>query len=96
VLALAQHKNVAIKISGAGTLAQQPYPYPDIWSPLRRIFDRFGLERCLWGTDWTRAVAFLTYKQGVEPFRTTDRLSDGDKAMLMGGSLQRVYRWPRT
>jgi predicted TIM-barrel fold metal-dependent hydrolase len=94
VLTLAQHSNVAIKISGAGTLAQQPYPYPDIWEPLARIFDAFGLDRCLWGTDWTRAVAFLTYKQGVEPFRVTDRLSDSDKARLMGGSLQRIYGWP--
>jgi predicted TIM-barrel fold metal-dependent hydrolase len=95
VLALAQHKNVAIKISGAGTLSLQPYPYPDIWAPLARIFDAFGLDRCLWGTDWTRAVAFLTYKQGVEPFKLTDRLSDSDRATLMGGSLRRVYQWPK-
>ena len=25
----------------------------------RRIFDAFGLDRCLWGTDWTRATALL-------------------------------------
>jgi predicted TIM-barrel fold metal-dependent hydrolase len=95
VLALAAHRNVAIKISGACTLAREPYPFPDIWDPLARVFDAFGLDRCLWGTDWTRAVALLTYKQGVEPFRLTDRLSDSDKAKLMGGSLQRVYGWPR-
>jgi hypothetical protein len=35
----------------------------------------------------------LTYKQGVEAFRVTDRLSDSDRAKLMGGSLQRVYDW---
>jgi L-fuconolactonase len=38
-------------------------------------------------------VAFLTYEQGVEPFRQTDRLSDGDRAALMGGTLSRVYHW---
>ena len=31
VLELAQFDNVAIKISGAGTLAHEPFPYPDIW-----------------------------------------------------------------
>ena len=56
VLALAQYDNVAIKITGAGTLSREKFPYPDIWDPLGRIFDAFGLERCLWGTDWTRAV----------------------------------------
>jgi len=30
---------------------------------------------------------------GVEPFRLTDRLSDSDRATLMGGTLQRVYDW---
>jgi len=93
VLALAAQPNIAIKISGAGTLSHEPFPYRDIWDPLGRIFDAFGLERCLWGTDWTRAVSLLTYEQGVEAFRVTDRLSDSDRATLMGGALSRVYNW---
>jgi predicted TIM-barrel fold metal-dependent hydrolase len=96
VLALAEQPNVAIKITGACTLSHDPFPYPDIWEPLGRIFDAFGLERCLWGTDWTRAVALLTYEQGVEAFRVTDRLSDSDREMLMGGALQRIYNWAPT
>jgi L-fuconolactonase len=93
VLALAAHKNIAIKISGAGTLSHRPFPYNDIWDPLCRIFDAFGFDRCMWGTDWTRAVAFLTYKEGVEAFRVTNRLSDRDRALLMGESLARIYNW---
>ena len=93
LLALAAHANVAVKISGACTLSHAPFPYPDIWDPLWRIFDAFGLHRCLWGTDWTRAIKVLTYREGVEAFRVTDRLSDSDRATLMGESLTRVYRW---
>jgi len=93
VLALAAHNNIAIKISGACTLSHQPFPYNDVWDPLGRIFDAFGFNRCMWGTDWTRAVALLTYRQGVEAFRVTDRLSDGDRAALMGETLTRVYDW---
>ena len=93
VLALAELDNVVIKISGAGTLAHEPFPYPDIWEPLRRIFDAYGLERCLWGTDWTRAVNLLTYEQGVEAFRVTEELSDSERAVLMGGALSRIYNW---
>jgi hypothetical protein len=47
----------------------------------------------MWGTDWTRAVDVLTYQQGVEAFRVTDRLSESDRATLMGETLRRVYRW---
>ena len=93
VLALAELPNVSIKISGACTLSQQPFPYDDIWDPLARIFDAFGMNRCMWGTDWTRAIALLTYQEGVEAFRVTDRLSGSDKAALMGGTLQKVYDW---
>jgi len=93
LLALAAHENIVVKISGAGTLSHQPFPYEDIWDPLARIFDAFGIDRCMWGTDWTRATALLTYAQGVEAFRVTDRLSDSDRATLMGETLRRVYRW---
>jgi len=93
VLKLAAQPNIAIKITGACTLSHDAFPYRDIWEPLGRIFDAFGLDRCVWGTDWTRAVALLTYAQGVEAFRVSDRLSDSDRATLMGGSLQRLYNW---
>ncbi len=93
LLALADYDNVAVKITGACTLSRVPYPYEDIWDPLCRVFDAFGIDRCLWGTDWTRAVNLLTYEQGVAPFRFTDRLSDGERATLMGGALQRIYDW---
>ena len=96
VLALAAHPNIAIKISGACTLSHEPFPYKDIWDPLARIFDAFGFDRCMWGTDWTRAVALLTYKQGVEAFRVTDRLSDSDRAALMSETLARVYNWSQS
>ena len=39
-----KRKNAVIKITGACTLSKEPYPFPDIWDPLARIFDaRAGL-----------------------------------------------------
>jgi L-fuconolactonase len=34
-----------------------------------------------------------TRVQGVEPFRDTKDLSESDKAALMGGTLQKIYKW---
>jgi L-fuconolactonase len=93
VLELAAYDNVRIKISGACTLSHERFPYNDIWDPLARIFDAFGFDRCMWGTDWTRAIAFLTYKEGVDAFRLTDRLSANERTALMGATLGKVYRW---
>ena len=96
VLQAAALPNLAIKITGACTLSREAYPYSDIWDNLGRIFDAYGMNRCLWGTDWTRATGVLTYQQGVDAFRVTDRLSDSDRATLMGGALSRIYKWAPT
>jgi len=93
VVALAALDNVAIKVTGACTLSREPYPYADIWEPIRRVVDAFGVGRCMWGTDWTRAVELLTYRDGVEAFRRTAEFSDTERAALMGGTLEAIYRW---
>ena len=93
VLDLASCPNVVIKVSGACTLSHAGYPYSDIWDPLARVFDTWGLDRCLWGTDWTRAFAVVNYKQAVEPFRLTDLLTESERATLMGGACARAYGW---
>ena len=93
VLALSEYENVAIKITGACTLSHEVFPFRDIWEPLQKIFDAFGIERCLWGTDWTRAVHLLTYQEGVDAFKLNERLSSSDRAALMGGNLSRIYGW---
>jgi L-fuconolactonase len=93
VLDLAKRKNAVIKVSGACTLSNQPYPFNDIWDPLRRLFDAWGFDRCLWGTDWTRAFAVVNYQQAVKPFLETKRLTDSERAMLMGGACAKAYGW---
>jgi len=93
VLDLAKRSNVVIKVSGACTLSRKPYPYDDIWDPLARVFDAWGFDRCLWGTDWTRAYAVVNYEQAVQPFVLTDRLTASERAMLMGGACAKTYNW---
>ena len=93
LLALSTHKNIVVKISGACTLSHEPFPYKDIRKPVDQIINTFGLDRCMWGTDWTRAVNLLTFEQGVDAFRAKDWLSDSDRATLMGGSLSKIYGW---
>ena len=93
VLDLAKRENAVIKVSGACTLSREPYPFEDIWDPLARVFDAWGFGRCLWGTDWTRAHAVVSYEQGVRPFLETDRITADEREMLMGGSCAKTYGW---
>ena len=93
VVSLAARDNGAINISGASTWSYQPFPYPDIWEPLGKVFEAFGFARCLWDTDWTRAVGLLNYEQGVEAFRVMDQLSDSERSALTGGTLVKICNW---
>jgi L-fuconolactonase len=93
VLTVARFPNVVMKLTGACTLSKQGYPFDDIWDPVCRMIDAFGVDRCLWGTDWTRAIHFVTHKQATDVFRDTKRLSESDKAKLMGLNTARVYGW---
>jgi L-fuconolactonase len=38
-------------------------------------------------------VNLLSFAQGVEAFRVTDRISESDKVKLMGVTAARVYGW---
>jgi L-fuconolactonase len=93
VLKIATLPNARIKLSGAGTMSNEPFPFNDLWDPLLRIIDAYGTDRCMWGTDWTRALKYLNYEEAVEYFRTSSHLSHSDRAMLMGGATERTYGW---
>lgn len=93
VLELAKRDNAVIKVSGACTLSREPYPFEDIWDPLARVFDAWGVDRCLWGTDWTRAHAVVSYEHAVRPFLETDRITADERAMLMGAACAKAYGW---
>ncbi len=93
VLALAQRPNVTIKVSGVCTLSHRPYPFDDLWKPFGRVFDAFGVDRCMWGTDWTRTVNIVSYPDAVGAFRELPGLSPHERDALMGGSLSRVFQW---
>jgi L-fuconolactonase len=56
VLRLARQRNVHLKLTGLPALSRQPSPHRDLETPLRRLLDGFGVDRCFWGSDigWFR------------------------------------------
>jgi L-fuconolactonase len=94
LLALARFPNVSVKCTAAHELSRDPYPFSDLWPPLARLFEAFGLERVMWGSDITRARSH-SYCDALGYLRHTDRLTEEEKAMVLGGSLRQVLRWPQ-
>jgi predicted TIM-barrel fold metal-dependent hydrolase len=52
LLRLADTGRVYVKISGYAKIARTPYPFEDAWPFVRALVDAFGLERCMWASDW--------------------------------------------
>ena len=91
VLELARHPNIAGKLSGMATMSAEAYPFADVWPAIHRIVEAFGPQRLMWGTDTTRTS--LPYRQELEFFSASNELIPADKAMILGGALEKIFKW---
>lgn len=92
LLALAGFPNLYVKAAGVGDYALDPYPFRSLDAPLRRVFDAFGPERILWGSDLSRL--HHPYRQCVTHFsESLPWLSGADLELIMGGNTRRLFRW---
>ncbi len=68
LLALAQTGRASVKISGQVKFSRQSYPYEDAWPYVRALVDAFGLDACVWGSDWPclRAPERVGYERIVK------------------------------
>ena len=92
LLSLAEHPNIAVKVTGAPSYTSQPYPFANIHDYIHQIYDAFGPERMFWGTDITRMPCSLrecvTLFTGELPW-----LSEGDKELIMARALCQWLGW---
>jgi L-fuconolactonase len=94
ILALAELPNIAVKCSAAPIHSRQPFPYDDLWPHLERVFDAFGFERVLWGSDINRIGGMpFRYADALGFVEHTDRLGAAEKRLLLGDALRRWVRW---
>ena len=93
VLALARHRNVSVKLTGASALSHEPYPFRDITAAILRVVDAFGPERVMWGSDMTRTGSLATYFEHTHYLRELRELGEEDLSQIYGQALRRVLRW---
>jgi L-fuconolactonase len=93
LLALQRYPKVFVKISHMWSLSKQPFPYPDAQIQVKRLYDKFGAKRLMWGTDWPVSLRELPYGQAVELFRDhMDFVSREDHEWILSRTVQQV--WP--
>jgi len=91
LLGLAGLPNARVKISGLYAISDPPHGYPhETAQPfLEILFDRFGWDRCCWGSDFSPALDYVSFAQAVDiPWLRQVRSVDYDK--VMGGNLREM------
>jgi predicted TIM-barrel fold metal-dependent hydrolase len=96
LVALARYPKVCVKVGGGPNRSQEGYPFADMHSTLRRIYDSFGPRRLLWEADITQlhkntyAECLRLWQEGL-PF-----LSAEDKEWILGRTAAEVLNWPES
>lgn len=93
LLRLARHPNIVVEVIGGPALSSAAYPFADLLGPLSELFDAFGMDRMMWGSDFTRLWGYHTYAELFGYLWYSTELSRADKEKLFGGTLRRVLRW---
>ncbi|MCL4465239.1 MAG: amidohydrolase [Chloroflexi bacterium] len=89
--------NVTLEIAYPITYGRKwEYPYEPTWPLIHQLYDWFGPETLVWGSDMPNINRFCTYRQSYEYLRHCDFLSAGDLDLFLGGNVARLFRLPQS
>jgi L-fuconolactonase len=93
LIALKRYPKLFVKISHAWSLSKQSYPYLDVQQQMKRLYDAFGPQRLMWGTDWPISEAQTTYAKTLSLIRDdVSFLNAEDKRWILSRTVEQV--WP--
>jgi predicted TIM-barrel fold metal-dependent hydrolase len=92
-LHFARYKNTAVKVSSLPSFSSKPYPFPSLHRPIRTLYDTFGPERMMWGSDVTRLD--WGYNDNLRLFtEALEFLSISDREWILSKSAALHCGWP--
>ncbi|REK19486.1 MAG: amidohydrolase [Planctomycetota bacterium] len=93
LLALARYPRVYVKLSHLWLLSKQEYPYRDTHDQVRKLYDAFGPERLMWGTDWPAVEDYCRYRKALALYRDEIKFfNDDDRRWILGETALKL--WP--
>jgi predicted TIM-barrel fold metal-dependent hydrolase len=92
VAALAKHPGVYVMLSGQYGFSKLGYPYDDLTSTVRTLFDAYGPDRMFWASDYPWIADKPGYSRLVElPGRQLPDASAADLDKIMRGTASRLF-----
>jgi predicted TIM-barrel fold metal-dependent hydrolase len=96
LLRLARQPSVHVKITDPWAISrEEEYPYRRAEPIFRRVFETFGPERCLWGSDWPLVDNHCSYGEALALYtREWDWLTDADREWILYRTVRKLYPRP--
>lgn len=94
VLNLAKYPNVYVKLTPQASQTISPYPFIDQHAIYERIYDAFGPQRLIWGTDFPHIFDNIGYRKGIDLFhKHMSFLTEEDKRWLFAETAKSIWKF---
>lgn len=91
---LARHEQVRIESGGITWLFNDEfYPFRGAVLAIKEAASLVGMEKLMWGSDYPRTIAAITYRMSYDFVVKSDLMSDEEKARFLGGNAREFYRF---
>ena len=89
VLDLSVYPGPRVKLSGFYALSAPPsdYPHRSVWPYVEALAERFGMNRLVWGSDFTPSLDHISFPQTYGLFGYMPFLSESARGEIEGGNL---------
>jgi predicted TIM-barrel fold metal-dependent hydrolase len=91
LLTAARHPNLHVKVSGFGYASDEGFPYPGLAWITRGLYEAYGPDRLMWGSDYPVVRRVMTYAQSLDVARRHFAFApEADRALIFGGTIERL------
>ena len=91
---LARHPNVRIESGGITWLFNDEfYPFTGAVRAIKEAASLVGMEKLMWGSDYPRTIAAITYRMSFDFVIKSKLLTDEEKILFLGENARKFYRF---
>ncbi|MCD7848813.1 MAG: amidohydrolase [Parabacteroides sp.] len=89
---LAENENVRIESGGITWLFNDEfYPFKGAIRAIREAAELVGIGKLMWGSDYPRTIAAITYRMSYDFIVKSDLLDEEEKSLFLGRNAERFY-----
>ena len=92
LMGLARFPRVYVKISHTWSISKEGYPWSDTHGLVEEVYQSFGAERIMWGTDWPVCLSNAEYGQTLSSVRDEMRfISAADMEWVLSKTALKLW-----